>query len=107
MFNYNLKQKIKKIQAGSPRFSDSFQSYERARRILLLCERDAFEALLPQIEAFRQAGKELDVFVIDTKKQKGIAPMSDTPDYVKVLTSSDFSRRTHTPVANILKLLQQ
>ena len=107
MFNYNLKQKIKKIQAGSLRFSDSFQSYERARRILLLCERDAFEALLPQIEAFRQAGKELDVFVIDTKKQKGIAPMSDTPDYVKVLTSSDFSRRTHTPVANILKLLQQ
>ena len=102
-----LKQKIKKIEAGNPRFSDSFQSYECARRILLLCERDAYEVLLPEIDGFRQTGKELEVLVIDTKKQKGSAPLTDTPDYVKVLTSSDFSRRTHTPVANILKLLQQ
>lgn len=107
MFNYNLKQKIKKIEAESPRFSDSFQSYERTHRILLLCEREAFDVLLSQIESLRQRGKELDVLVVDTKKQKGSVPMTDTPDYVKVLTSSDFNRRTHTPVADILKLLQQ
>ena len=52
MFNYNLKQKIKKIEAGNPRFSDSFQSYECACRILLLCERDAYEVLLPEIDGF-------------------------------------------------------
>lgn len=107
MFNYNLKQKIKKIEAGKPRFSDSFQSFGYAHRILLLCERDAYEVLLPEIEGFRQAGKELEVLVINMKKQKGTVPMTDTPDYVKVLTSSDFNRRTHIPVTNILESLRQ
>ena len=107
MFNYNLKQKIKKIEAGNPRFSDSFQSYECACRILLLCERDAYEVLLPEIDGFRQTGKELEVLVIDINIQCGSVLLTDTPDYVIVLTPSDFSRCSHTPVADILKFLKQ
>lgn len=107
MFSYFLKQRIKKMQSESVRFSDSFQTYDKVCKILILCEYSAIETLLPYIDKIKQDRKDVTVFAIDTKKNKTLDLTQNIPDYIKVLNHSNFERYTHIPANNILKLLQQ